>query len=98
MMDDEQANYEVVLTDHVFDKVRSIDMTLAEFEQLVDLGDVIETVPVDDGVKELLLVLERTRPLHVVVVVDDLRRERRIVTVYEPDPQQRSTDFRHRRR
>lgn len=24
--------YAVVLTDHVFDKVRSIDMTLAEFE------------------------------------------------------------------
>ena len=32
----------VVLTEHVFDKIRSIDMALAEFEELLSGGEVIE--------------------------------------------------------
>jgi hypothetical protein len=32
----------VVLTEHVFDKIRSIDMALAEFEELLGGGEVIE--------------------------------------------------------
>jgi hypothetical protein len=47
--------------------------------------------------KELVLLLEWQRPLHVVVVVDELRREERILTVYEPDPARWSRDFRRRR-
>lgn len=43
-----REGYDVVLTDHVFDKVRSIDMTLAEFEVLLDEGEVID----EEGVKE----------------------------------------------
>lgn len=44
------------------------------------------------------LVLDWLRPLHVVVVVDDLREEERIITVYEPDTARWSTNFRERRR
>lgn len=87
----------VVLTDHVFDKVRSIDMTLAEFEELLGGGEVIEETQVEDGVKELVLIIEWTRPLHVVVVVDDIREEERIVTVYEPDKERWSADFKVRK-
>ncbi len=87
----------VVLTDHVFDKVRSIDMTLAEFEELLGGGEVIEETPVEEGVKELVLIIEWTRPLHVVVVVDDIRQQERIVTVYEPDKDRWSPDFRVRK-
>jgi hypothetical protein len=47
--------------------------------------------------KELLLVVEWKRPLHVVVLVDELRREERVVTVYEPDPGLWSSDYRRRR-
>jgi hypothetical protein len=50
--------YDVVLTDHVFDKVRSIDMTLGEFERLLDVGEVIEETTVRHGVKELVLIVE----------------------------------------
>lgn len=32
----------VILTEHVFDKIRSIDMALAEFEELLSGGEVIE--------------------------------------------------------
>ena len=55
-------------------------------------------MPNEVGVKELLLIVESTRPLHVVVVVDDIRREERIVTLYEPDKDRWSADFRVRTR
>jgi hypothetical protein len=45
-----REGYGVVLTDHVFDKVRSIDMALAEFEVLLDEGEVIEETPIEVGV------------------------------------------------
>lgn len=92
-----REGYGVVLTDHVFDKVRSIDMTLAEFEILLDEGEVIEVTPITVGVKELVLILGWARPLHVVVGVDDIRGEERIVTVYEPDKDRWSSDFKVRR-
>jgi hypothetical protein len=34
--------------------------------------------------------------LHVVVVIDDLRREERLVTVYEPDAGMWTSDYRRR--
>lgn len=92
-----REGYGVVLTDHVFDKVRSIDMTLAEFEELLDGGEVIEETASAEGVKELVLIAEWTRPLHVVVVVDGIRDEERIVTVYEPDEDRWSGDFKVRK-
>lgn len=49
------------------------------------------------GVVELLLVVDWFRPLHVVVDVDEQRREERVVTVYEPDPDRWSPDYRRRR-
>ena len=73
-------------------------MTLAEFEQLLGVGEVIEETRLgDDEVKELVLVVEWVRPLHVVLVADAFRREQRIVTVYEPDRDRWSADFRGRR-
>lgn len=49
------------------------------------------------GVKELVLTLAWTRPLQVVVIVDEVRQEDRVVTVYEPDPDRWSSDWRRRR-
>lgn len=91
--------FPALVTDHVFDKVRSIDMTLAEFEHLLDTGEVIEEHRLESSqIKELVLVIAWTRPLHVVVIVDENRAEERIVTVYEPDPGRWSPDFSRRRR
>lgn len=89
----------IVLTEHVFDKVRSIDMTLTEFNALLTAqGIVIEETVLGLGwLKELVLCIEWSRPLHVVVHVDETRREERIVTVYEPDTVRWSQDFRRRR-
>ena len=81
------------------DKVRSIDLTLAEFHELLQgHGEVIEEYELpDSSLKELVIYVTWTRPLHVVVVVDISRREERIVTVYEPEPARWTTDFRRRR-
>jgi hypothetical protein len=48
-------------------------------------------------VKELLVALDWKRPLHVVVVLDEQRQEERLVTVYEPEPDRWSPDYRRRR-
>ncbi|MGH3977724.1 MAG: DUF4258 domain-containing protein [Pseudonocardiaceae bacterium] len=89
----------VVLTEHVFDKIRSIDMALAEFEELLGGGEIIDEYETEAGrLKELVLVVDWRSPLHVVIIVDDVRGEERIVTVYEPDPQRWSHDYRRRRR
>ncbi|MGI8537241.1 MAG: DUF4258 domain-containing protein [Mycobacteriales bacterium] len=94
-----QLRWSYLLTDHVFDKVRSLDVALAEFETLLAAGEVIEENWLDQAtLKELVLVLDWRRPLHVVIVVDDGAQEERIVTVYEPDPARWSADLRRRRR
>ncbi len=71
--------FPVVLTEHVFDKIRSIDMALAEFEQLLGCGEVIEERAAEPGrLKELVLVIEWKSPLHVVVIVDTVQEEERM--------------------
>lgn len=47
--------------------------------------------------KELVLTLGWMRPLHVVVIVDVMREEDRIVTIYEPDSERWSSDRQSRR-
>jgi hypothetical protein len=91
------AAYRKLISEHGFDKLRLIDCTFAEFDAAIAAAEVIEERDIATGVKELLLVVEWRRPLHVVVVVDDSRREERILTVYEPDPQRWTADYRRRR-
>lgn len=86
-----------LVSEHAFDKLRQIDCTFAEFEEACDDAIVIEETDLAGGVKELVLTVAWTRPLHVVVIVDLMRAEDRVVTVYEPDPARWSSDFRTRR-
>ena len=43
-------------------------MALGEFDLLLDSGEIIERTPIQVGGKELILIVEWTRSLHVVVV------------------------------
>jgi hypothetical protein len=86
------------ISEHAFDKLLVIDCTLGEFEAALENAEIIEENALPDGTtKELLLALGWKHPLHVVVVVDDARREERIVTVYEPTAEQWTPDYRRRR-
>jgi hypothetical protein len=87
-----------LLSEHAFDKLRLLDCTFAEFDAALLNAEVIEEHTIGSAeLKELVLVLDWVRPLHVVVIVDDARGEERVVTVYEPDPHQWSADYRRRR-
>ncbi|MBA3268446.1 MAG: hypothetical protein H0T70_09350 [Acidimicrobiia bacterium] len=86
-----------LIAEHAFDKLRLIDCLFSEFSAACDAAEVIEETAVSGGVKELLLTVAWKRPLHVVVIVDEVRQEDRVVTVYEPDPSRWSSDYRRRR-
>ncbi len=90
--------YRRLLTEHVFDKLWQLDLSLAEFRILLD-GEslVIEARAAPGGLREVVLLVEWTRPLHVVVIVDETHEEERLITVYEPSADQWTTDFRTRR-
>jgi len=86
------------ISEHAFDKLRVIDCTFAEFTEALESAEIIEETTVEPGaVKELLLVVDWVRPLHVVVVVDEIHEEERVITVYEPDDDLWSSDYRVRR-
>ena len=97
-----QQRYLRRYSDHTFDKLRSIDIALAEFVTMLsgDSGQA-EVIAVahesDTSVKELVLLVQWKRPLHVVIVVDDDREQERVATVYEPYPSGWTADFRRRR-
>lgn len=86
-----------LVSEHAFDKLRLIDCLFSEFTAACDTAEVIEEVVVSEGLKEVVLTLAWQRPLHVVVIVDEVHQEDRIVTVYEPQPARWSADFRRRR-
>lgn len=90
--------YPKLMSEHTFDKLRTLDCTFAEFDVALEQADVIEEHEIHPGeLKELLLVVNWRRPLYVVVIVDEIRREERVLTLYEPEPDQWSADYRRRR-
>lgn len=87
-----------LISEHAFDKLQLLDCTFAEFDIALGVAEIIEeSVVGPEEVKELLLLVEWTKALHVVVMVDDARQEDRVVTIYEPDPDRWSQDYRRRR-
>ena len=87
-----------LLSEHAFDKLRILDCTFGEFDAALARAEIIEEHELGPGqLKELVLVTEWKRPLHVVVILDEVRQEERLVTVYEPDPALWSPDYRKRR-
>ncbi len=52
---------------------------------------------INEAIKELVLTVAWIRPLHVVVVVDDLHEEERIATVYEPSADRWDEEYRRTR-
>lgn len=85
-----------LITEHAFDKLRLIDCLFSEFSAACDVAEVIEETDIADDLKEVLLTVAWKRPLHMVVIVDAVRQENRVLTVYEPDPARWSPDFRRR--
>ena len=97
-----QQRFGRLVSDHVFDKLRSIDLVLAEFIAMLNDPDappevIAEARESAAEVKELVLLVAWHRPLHVVIVVHEAREQERVVTVYEPYPSEWTADYRRRR-
>jgi hypothetical protein len=75
---------------------RSIDET--DIKAVLEQGEVIEDYPNDKPYpSQLILGWRGTRPLHVVAANNKADEETIIITVYEPDPEQWTADFRRRK-
>lgn len=71
---------------------------VAEFQQVLGQGEVIaEAADGPSKGREIVLLVEWLRPLHVVIAIDSDQEEERLVTVYEPDPALWTADYRRRR-
>lgn len=90
--------FDYVYSLHVFQKLRALDLNLVEFEQVLGDGEVIAELVEGEGLtRELILLVDWVRPLHLVIAVDSGRREERLVTVYEPRPNEWDSAFKRRR-
>lgn len=88
-----------VIRDHVYDKCWLLDITWAEVEALLDDGEVVEQHALGEGdLKEIRLLLQWVRPLHVVYIVNERRRLVVYRTLYEPDTERWHPGYRERRR
>lgn len=67
-------------------------------ERIVERGEVIASYPEDKPFPSVLILgFEEGQPVHVVVARDADTRRCYIVTVYRPDPELWSDDFKQRR-
>lgn len=97
-----QQRYARHYSDHAFDKLRTIDIALGEFVAMLDDANTpAEVIAVaqesDTSVKELVLLIQWRHPLHVVIVIDEVREQERVATIYEPYPSEWTADFKRRR-
>ena len=91
--------YRHLVRDHVYDKCWHLDITWAEVERLLDTGEVIEEHDLGtEGRKQIRLLLDWLRPLHLVYVVNDSAQIVVYRTLYEPDTEHWHAGFRQRRR
>ncbi len=78
---------------HTIQRMFERGITQADMQAALSSGQVIEDYPTDYPLPSCLwLGYAGNRPLHIVYA-DTPQGERIIITVYEPDPAQWSTDF-----
>jgi hypothetical protein len=93
------GDYKVTFRLHAVKRMAERNIEEEEVVSVVNNGEVIERYPDDKPFPSFLMLgLEKGRPLHVVVAVDEKGREKVVVTVYEPDGIKWSRDFRERRK
>ena len=84
---------------HAVGRMFERSISVADVQQIVQSGKVIEDYPEDTPYPScLILGIIRGRPLHVVVGMDRDSSRAIVVTVYEPDPGQWEPGFERRRR
>ncbi|MDT0203023.1 hypothetical protein [Nocardioides sp. AE5] len=91
--------YEHLARVHVYEKCAAIDVTWTEIEGMLATGEVIEEHVFNDlMVKEIRLLLDWSRPLHLVYIVHHDRRLVVYRTIYVPTLEEWRPGFRERRK
>ncbi len=91
--------YRRLIREHVFDKCWSLDVAWAEVDALLESSTLVERHEgVGRRVKEIRLLRDRVRPLHIVCAIDHDKRIIIFITVYEPDLTHWRQGFKERRR
>ena len=87
-----------VYTKHAVDRAIERDIWAYEVEEAIVNGEVIEDYPSDKyGPSCLILGWERERPLHIQVSHPYLEDKLKVITLYEPDPEEWKKGFRERK-
>ncbi len=87
----------LVFRAHAIQRMAQRQISVASVRQVLATGEVIEDYPSDTPYpSQLMLGWSGGTPLHIVVADNVSAQETIIITVYEPDPQKWSPDFRRR--
>ena len=87
----------LVFRAHAVQRMAQRRISVADVRHILSTGQVIEDYPNDIPYpSQLILGWIGSRPLHIVAADNASAQETIIITVYEPDPQKWSPDFRRR--
>lgn len=88
----------LVTTDHVEKRMLERDVTMEELRRVLTDEEVIQRYPDDEPYPSyLMLGFAGRRPLHVVAADAEELDTTFVVTVYEPDPEEWTDDFKTKR-
>lgn len=93
------AQERVHVSEHAYDEAVEDDLSVVDVIDETRHGEVIEDYPSDPRSPSCLVLLtaDEGSPVHAVWAFDDGSGQAILVTVYRPDPQRWSHDFKQRR-
>ena len=88
----------IIMRVHAFERMHDRGISMAEIEEVLKNGDVIESYPNDFPYpSELIAGQVGARQLHVVAALNPAENSAIVITVYRPDPSRWSADFKRRK-
>jgi hypothetical protein len=86
------------LSEHVIIRMAQRGFARGDVRRVLEEGEVIETYPGDEPYPSYLMLGQGAggRPIHVVAADNGKEEETIVITIYEPDPERWSDDFRTR--
>ena len=88
----------IVFSGHAVRRMFERRLDVRDIESVLSTGEVIADYPDDTPYPScLMLGVVDERPIHVVAALEEETQTCYVITVYRPDPELWSSDFRHRR-
>ncbi|MEW6242372.1 MAG: DUF4258 domain-containing protein [Chloroflexota bacterium] len=92
------SNRRVIFRIHAIQRMFERRVSDEAVKRAIQTGETIENYPEDRPYpSRLILGWHGTRPLHIVIADNEAENETIVITVYEPDPNQWSANFRSRK-